>query len=72
MSNRDQQGEALFEVVVNHEEQYSVWPADKPVPLGWRTVGKRGGRESCLAFIKETWVDMRPLSLRTQMESGAS
>jgi len=57
--------------VVNHEEQYSIWPADRDPPAGWREVGKRGLKADCLAYIKEVWTDMRPLSLRRQMEEAA-
>ncbi|MFF5173344.1 MbtH family protein [Micromonospora sp. NPDC000089] len=53
-----------FSVVVNDEEQYSVWPADRPVPDGWRETGHTGTREECLAHIDEVWTDMRPASLR--------
>ena len=58
----------IYEVVVNHEEQYSIWPQDREVPLGWKTVGKSGVKADCLAYIKEVWTDMRPLSLRRQMD----
>jgi MbtH protein len=63
----DEQANALFEVVSNHEEQFSIWPADKAVPAGWKTTGNRGNREECLERIKELWTDMRPLSLRNEM-----
>jgi MbtH protein len=63
-ANPDQKSEPLYKVVVNHEEQYSIWPADRPNPLGWREVGKTATKAECLAHIKEVWVDMRPLSLR--------
>ncbi|MFJ8044027.1 MbtH family protein [Kitasatospora sp. NPDC096147] len=53
-----------FEVVVNGEEQYSIWRAGREVPAGWTTVGKRGPREECLRYIDDSWTDMRPLSLR--------
>ena len=53
-----------FKVVVNHEEQYSIWPAYKEVPAGWREAGKQGQKEDCLNHIREHWTDMRPLSLR--------
>lgn len=56
-----------LKVVVNHEEQYSIWPADRQPPGGWREVGKVGTKEECLAYIKEVWTDMRPLSLRERM-----
>lgn len=54
-------------VVLNHEEQYSIWPAERDLPLGWREEGVRGTRAECLAHIEEVWTDMRPLSLRKQM-----
>ncbi len=53
-----------FEVVLNDEAQYSLWPAHKPLPPGWATVGKRGDEASCLAYIQRQWTDMRPRSLR--------
>lgn len=56
-----------FKVVVNHEEQYSIWPAYKEVPAGWRETGKLGSKEECLKHIQEDWTDMRPLSLRRVM-----
>jgi len=61
----------LYKVVVNHEEQYSIWPADRESPLGWSNVGKSGPKAECLAYIEEVWTDMRPLSLRKQMEEMA-
>ncbi len=57
----------LYVVVVNHEEQYSIWPADRELPLGWRFADKKGTKAECLAYIEEVWVDMRPLSLRKKM-----
>ncbi|MFF4961822.1 MbtH family protein [Streptomyces sp. NPDC001222] len=54
-------------VVVNEEEQYSVWSADRDVPQGWRAVGVTGSKEECLDHIERTWTDMRPLSLRRAM-----
>jgi uncharacterized protein YbdZ (MbtH family) len=60
-----------YKVVVNHEEQYSIWPADRDTPLGWRDVGKSGPKADCLAYIEDVWTDMRPLSLRRQMEELA-
>jgi MbtH protein len=63
--------DAIFNVVVNHEEQYSIWPDYKEVPKGWRTVGKRGHKKECLAYIDEVWTDMRPLSLRKHMAERA-
>ena len=63
-------GEA-YTVVVNHEEQYSIWPSGKPLPAGWREAGKSGDKQDCLAWIKTVWTDMRPLSVRRAMESQA-
>ena len=67
MSTNNTQSEVLYDVVINDEEQYSIWPVGKEIPLGWRQEGKQGSRESCLEHIKEVWTDMRPLSLRKQM-----
>jgi len=61
----------VYKVVVNHEEQYSIWPAYKANPLGWNEVGKEGSKEECLAFINDVWTDMRPLSLRKLMDKEA-
>lgn len=57
----------LHHVVVNHEEQYSVWPADREPPAGWTTVGPARSRDECLDHIARVWTDMRPLSLRQKM-----
>ena len=71
--NRDEQEDAMiYKVVLNHEEQYSLWPAGKENPSGWRDAGKSGTRAECLAYVKEVWKDMRPLSLRKKMEDGAN
>ena len=56
----------VYKVVVNHEEQYSIWPADRETPVGWRDAGKSGTRQACLDYIQEVWTDMRPLSLRNR------
>ena len=60
-----------YKVVQNHEEQYSIWPAYKEAPGGWREVGKSGSKQECLDYIKEVWTDMRPASLRKKMEEDA-
>lgn len=60
----------VYKVVVNHEEQYSIWPDYKDCPNGWMPVGKPGSKAECLAYIKEVWTDMRPLSLRKQMAAA--
>ena len=55
----------VYQVVVNHEAQYSVWLADREPPDGWRADGCTGSKDECLAHIAEVWTDMRPLSART-------
>lgn len=59
---------AVYKVVVNAEEQYSIWPEYKEIPAGWREAGKSGTRAECLDFINSVWTDMRPLSLRRAMD----
>ncbi|HET8844146.1 MAG TPA: MbtH family protein [Ktedonobacteraceae bacterium] len=71
MPLNDDEDKTIYAVVMNHEEQYSIWPADREVPLGWNVVGKSGPKPECLAYIKEVWTDMRPLSLRKRMEELA-
>jgi MbtH protein len=56
-----------FRVVLNHEEQYSIWPTSKSMPAGWRESGFCGSKIECLAHIDAVWTDMRPLSLRQSM-----
>jgi len=63
----DASGARLYKVLVNREEQYSIAGTDEQIPDGWRAAGKTGTREACLAFIKEVWLDMRPLSLRREL-----
>lgn len=67
----DEDDDRIWKVVINHEEQYSIWFADREPPAGWREVGKQGPKKECLAYIDEVWTDMRPLSLRKQMEEAA-
>ncbi|MFD0727392.1 MbtH family protein [Lysobacter brunescens] len=59
-----------YQVVVNHEEQYSIWPADRALPIGWQADGFSGTKTECLAHIEAVWTDMRPLSLRRHMEEN--
>lgn len=61
-----------YKVVVNHEEQYSLWPADRENPPGWRDTGQSGDKAKCLDYIKTAWTDMRPLSLREKMDGTGS
>jgi MbtH protein len=67
MDHDEKEGQTVYKVVMNHEEQYSIWPAEKKNPFGWRDAGKSGPKEECLAYIKEVWTDMRPLSLKQRM-----
>lgn len=60
----------VYRVVINHEEQYSIWPEWKEIPAGWRAVGPTGSKDQCLAYVKEVWTDMRPLSLRKWMDEN--
>ena len=68
MGWNDEEDSRTYKVVVNHEEQYSIWPAERELPLGWNDAGKSGTKQECLEYIKEVWTDMRPLSLRRKME----
>jgi len=71
MNNETSNDTTTYKVVLNHEEQYSIWPVSRTNPLGWNDAGKSGTKEECLAYIDEVWTDMRPLSLRKQMEENA-
>lgn len=66
------QGEQQFFAVVNHEEQYSIWPEGKALPGGWSEAFGPAGKEACLDYIEKNWTDMRPLSLRQHMAATAS
>ena len=67
----DEEDTRTYTVVVNHEEQYSIWPTDREIPAGWRDAGKSGNRADCLAHIKDVWTDMRPLSVRESLKRAA-
>ena len=67
----EEEDTTIYSVVINHEEQYSIWPADRENALGWSDVGKTGAKQDCLDYIEEVWTDMRPLSLRKSMEEDA-
>ena len=64
----DKEDNIIYKVVLNHEEQYSIWPADRENPPGWLDAGKSGTKQECLDYIGEVWTDMRPLSLRQKMQ----
>jgi uncharacterized protein YbdZ (MbtH family) len=67
----DREDVTIYKVVMNHEEQYSIWPEYKENPPKWKDVGVAGTKDECLAYIKEVWTDMRPLSLRKKMDEMA-
>jgi len=62
--------QTVYKVLINDEEQYSLWPSDSPVPAGWREAGKSGTRQGCVAYVDSVWTDMRPLSLRKTMSEA--
>jgi MbtH protein len=67
MNSDDEKDKEIYKVVVNDEEQYSIWWADRENALGWYDAGRSGTKEECLAHIEQVWTDMRPLSLRRKM-----
>jgi MbtH protein len=72
MSDENQEDSTVYKVVINHEEQYSIWPQYRENPLGWRDEGKVGPKAECLEHIERVWTDMRPLSLRKHLEQQRS
>ena len=68
--DQETEDQTTYTVVVNHEEQYSIWPVGREIPGGWKEVGKTGPKKDCLAYIEEVWTDMRPLSLRLKMDES--
>jgi MbtH protein len=68
MQAADKEDSMTYKVVINHEEQYSIWPSYRDNPAGWRDEGKTGTKQECLSHIDEVWIDMRPLSLRKALE----
>lgn len=67
----EMEDKTIYKVVLNHEEQYSIWPAYRENAPGWHNAGKTGTKAECLEYIKEVWTDMRPLSLRKKMADAA-
>lgn len=63
--------DARYQVLVNDEDQYSLWLANHDVPAGWRSVGVSGSKQECMDYVDQTWTDMRPRSLRERMDSLA-
>jgi uncharacterized protein YbdZ (MbtH family) len=72
MTDLNYEDSMQYRVVKNHEEQFSIWPIGRDLPLGWEAAGVDGSKEACLAYIETTWTDMRPLSLRKEMERLAA
>ncbi|MGH9238268.1 MAG: MbtH family protein [Vicinamibacterales bacterium] len=72
MTNPFDDPEADYIVLVNDEEQHSLWPANLPVPGGWTAVGPRGRRADCLAWVESHWTDLRPRSLARAMEAAGA
>ncbi|MGI5346814.1 MbtH family protein [Streptomyces sp. CA-250714] len=72
MEEQEKEGAPSFQVVVNDEEQYSIWPAERGVPAGWRSVGVEGDKASCLAHIERVWTDITPLSVRRDLSRNSN
>jgi len=68
MDRSETEDTTIYKVVLNHEEQYSLWPVHQANPLGWSDAGKSGLKQDCLDYIQTVWTDMRPLSLRNKMD----
>jgi MbtH protein len=60
-----------FHVVVNDEDQHSLWPAFAEIPAGWQSVFGEESRKECLDYIEKNWTDMRPKSLRIAMQAAS-
>ncbi|MGW2088797.1 MbtH family protein [Streptomyces sp. NPDC001880] len=71
MTNSTSDDTLQYKVVANHEEQYSIWFADRPLPAGWAETGFSGTREACLEHIGEVWTDLTPKSVRERLEGRA-
>ncbi|MEM7477631.1 MAG: MbtH family NRPS accessory protein [Planctomycetota bacterium] len=70
MASNDPKKGGNYRVVLNHEEQYSIWPVHREIPSGWRDEGTTGTKRQCLEHIEEVWTDIRPLSLRQRTEQA--
>lgn len=70
MKGDEKEDATIFKVVVNLEEQYSIWPADRKNRPGWRDTGKSGTKDECLDYVRNVWTDMRPASLRKKTEES--
>ena len=69
MNNESNNNESIYKVVVNQEEQFSIWPTDRELPIGWSEEGTHGTKSKCLEYIAQIWTDMRPKSLRNHMKT---
>jgi len=69
MNSEEKQDVRVYKVVLNHEEQYSIWPVERQNPAGWRDEGTTGSKDECLVHIAKVWTDLRPLSLRRKMQA---
>jgi len=67
---RDEQDDRIYKVVVNHEGQYAIWPAERENAPGWSDAGKQGTKQECLAYVEQVWTDLRPSSLREKMDEA--
>jgi len=71
MGWNDEKDNTIYTVVRNDEDQYSIWPADREIALGWHDVGKTGTKQECIDYVYEVWTDLRPLSWRRKMDEMA-
>lgn len=69
MPHTDAGDDRRYVAVVNHEEQYSIWPEGRALPPGWAAAGRTGTRDEVLAWIATVWTDLRPKSLRDAMRA---
>src|SRR5687767_6811148 len=72
MDPDEQEDQTVYNVVCNDEQQYSIWPANEELPLGWREVGKQGLKPDCLSYIEAVWTDILPACVRTALEASRS
>jgi MbtH protein len=68
MSWTEEIDSTLYNVLVNHAEQYTYWPKDRELPMGWKETGFHGNKQACLDYIEEVWTDMQPLDIRKKMK----
>lgn len=68
MYSGEEEDSTIYKVIIDFEEQYSIWPVDRENPRGWRDAGVNGTKSECLAYIEKEWTDMPPSSLREKME----